>query len=95
MTKKDDYVKTLKERLNRLNNEVMRMKAKSKEAGIDASVKFENYIESLREKRDATQTKLEEIHKAGDNAWAHLKDGVEKSWSELKEALAKAKSEFD
>ena len=95
MSKKDDYVKTLKERLNQINSEVTRLKASAKEAGIDASVKYDNYIEGLREKRDATQKKLEEIHKAGDNAWAHLKDGVEKSWNELKEALAKAKAEFD
>ncbi len=71
------------------------LQARAKEAYVDASVSIENYIETLREKRDDAQEKLEELYKTGGVSWEHLKKGAQKAWQDLRVALEKAKSEFD
>jgi hypothetical protein len=95
MPTKDEYTEKLKTQLNEWNIEIDKLQARAKEAYVDASVSIENNIETLREKRDEAQEKLEELYKTSGISWEHLKKGAENAWRELRDALEKAKSEFD
>ena len=95
MPTKEEFAEKLKAQLNEWNIEIEQLQARAKESYVDASVSIENYLETLREKRDIAQKNLEEFYKTSGSSWEHLKKGAENAWKELKEALEKAKSEFD
>lgn len=94
MTEKKDFLKKQKAMLKEWTEQFDELKLKAKKVQVDASVKFDNYIDDLRVKLEDAKSSLEGIQKAGDNKWEELKSGLDKAWEEIKEAIEKAKSKF-
>jgi len=91
---KQAYQKKVQAQLEKMNAQIDELKAKGKQAKADASVEYHSQLEQLYTKRDAAQLKLEEIQKAGEEAWSELQGGFEQAWNELSSAFEKAAAKF-
>lgn len=94
MTEKKDFLEKQKALLKEWTQQFDELKLKAKKVQVDASVKFDNYIDDLRVKLENAKSSLEGIQEAGDSKWEELKSGLDKAWGEIKEAIDKAKSKF-
>ena len=55
---------------------------------------YDKRIAELRQNRDLTFVKLEELGTAGEMAWRDMKLGFDEAWTSLRTALSHASSEF-
>jgi len=63
------------------------LRAGTKSSAADVRIKYENCAEELEHKINATKTKLQELNKANEDAWEHLKDNAEITWNTLSSAV--------
>jgi len=94
MTARDDYVKKLKEQLDRWNTDISKLEARAKQPLVGMKDAYEKQLQDLRKRRDAMQQKMTEIQKAGDQAWDHLREGADKAWKAMEESFKNAWSVF-
>ena len=94
MESKDVYKAKIDVQLKELSGKIAELKAKADLAEAQVKVEYLKQIDSLRAKKEETQAKLEELKKAGDDAWETLKNGVEKAASELKDSINSAIAKF-
>ena len=94
MTEKKDFLEKQKEQIAEWNKLIDELMQAAKKAQVDASVKFENYIEDLRERLEDMRLKMEDVKKSGDSSWHDLRTGMEKAWKDLAAAFDKARSRF-
>lgn len=91
---REAYVKKMKAKLDEWNAEIAKLEAKSRQVEADAKTAYEQQIESIKEKRQATRENLDTMRQAGENAWKDLKAGVENAAASLGEAIRSAQSRF-
>ena len=94
MTEKKDFLKMQKEMLKEWTRQIDEIKTRAKKAQVDASVKFENYIDDLRVKYEEALANLEALKNTGDQRWEELKTAVDTAWEELKQGMDKARNMF-
>ena len=94
MESKDVYKAKIDVQLKELSGKIAELKAKADLAEAQVKVEYLKQVDALRAKKEETQAKLEELKKAGDDAWETLKNGVEKAASELKDSINSAISKF-
>lgn len=94
MQDKKSYLEMLADQLRVWDTEIDELKVKAHLAKADAKDEFAKQIEELRVKKEAAQSKLQQLQEAGDEAWDDIKAGVEKSWAEMKGAFRSAFSKF-
>lgn len=94
MSQKDAYVQKLKARLDEWSGEIDSLKVKADEASADAKIEYYEQIEELHNRQEDVRNKLEELEKAGDDAWEDLKAGAESAWDALNQAVSSAMSRF-
>lgn len=94
MDKKKDSFEKQKALLNQWREDIEQLRHKAKKAQVSASVKFDNYMDELRNKLDEATVKVEAIRRSGENSRDQLKASLDKTWKELKEAWDRAKSRF-
>lgn len=94
MTEKKDFLEKQKAMLSEWNKQIEELMQTAKKAQVDASVRFENYIDDLKERLDDMRLKMEDMKKAGDTGWQDLRAGMESAWREIADAFDKAKSRF-
>jgi chromosome segregation ATPase len=70
------------------------LKAKALAAGSDLRTDYEKQLEVLSAKREALQTKAQDLRKRTEEAWDDLKSGTEKAWDDMREALDRITSRF-
>lgn len=95
MSKKSAYQEKLEAQLHEWDAKIDVLKAKAEKSNASAKAQHKEMIEDLKKKRAAAKDKLQELQRAGEDAWEALKDGVEKSWTELGSALESAKEKFE
>ena len=91
---KKEYQDKVKAELDKLNARLAEMKAKLDGAQADARVQYHTTIEELEAKRDALDVKLQELQKAGEEAWQELQKGVDNAWQSLNDAFNQAVAKF-
>jgi len=94
MSAKQAYEKKLEARLDEWKAEIDKLKAKAAGAEADAQLQYEKEIDNLQKRQAEARQKLEELRKAGDDAWEDMKAGIENAWSELQDAMGKATARF-
>jgi hypothetical protein len=70
------------------------LKAKADLAEANLKVEYLKQVDELRAKKEEAEAKLDELSKAGDDAWDTLKAGVEKAASDLKDSVKEAIAKF-
>jgi len=94
MSKKDEYVQKLHEKLDEWNIEIDKLKSRLRSAKAESQGEYQQQIENLQEKRNSIETKMKELHDAGETAWADLKTGIESAWRSMENAIKTARSRF-
>ena len=94
MSNRDEFIRTMQEKLTEWNLEVDKLTIKAREASADVKQEFNEQIELLKVKQADARLKIEELRHAGENALADLKSGVELAWADMGEAIASARLRF-
>ena len=81
--------------VERVNEQIVALRAKASEATGDTKTAIDNAIASLEEQRDALMDNLEDASDATGDAWRDVKDGLSDAWRNLKDAADDAVDRFD
>jgi hypothetical protein len=94
MDKKEEYREMLEAQLKEWKAMIDRLEARTSLVSLETKADLLKAIEELRQKKMAVKEKLNELQKAGGEAWDTLKEGVERAAAELKQAHDKIVSRF-
>jgi chromosome segregation ATPase len=94
MTTRNEYVESLKSRLDTWNADLAKWEAKAKTARTDVQIEYEMQLDALRKQRDAAKEKLGQLQTSADGAWKDVLAGAEEAWSRMHDAFEKARSHF-
>ncbi|HXZ51701.1 MAG TPA: hypothetical protein VEH51_06830 [Burkholderiales bacterium] len=95
MTKRDEYVRKLKNQLDQWNTEAAKWEQKSKSAQIEMQAEYDKYLESFRSRRDEAVYQLRQLQAASSEAWMDMMQGADTAWRAMGEAFVKARSHFE
>jgi chromosome segregation ATPase len=95
LDKKHEYQQKVKAELEKVNARIDQYQAKAREAKADTAAHYHDNLEQLIAKRDAAQSKLDELQQASGEAWEEVQKGFENAWNELSVAFQNATSTFD
>jgi DNA repair exonuclease SbcCD ATPase subunit len=91
---KDDYEKQLKARLREWQAQIEVFRARADQAEAEQKIAYREEIDSLQQRKQGLQQKLEELQESGGAAWDDIKTGVDRAWQELDDALARGRERF-
>jgi hypothetical protein len=91
---KDEFVASMEQKLKDLDAKIDELAQKAAPYQEDAKAQAEKVLTQLREQRDKAKEKLEDLKKAGTEAWTNLKAGFESVMDELQKTYEDAKSKF-
>jgi chromosome segregation ATPase len=94
MSKRDDYVDTLKAQLDQWNADMAKLEVKSREAQAEAHTAFEKQLDALRQQREQAMYQLHLLQTAAGDAWQEMMRGTDEAWARMREAIDKASSHF-
>jgi uncharacterized coiled-coil DUF342 family protein len=93
-SRRDQFIETIKNRLDELNNEIDRLEGKAKEASGQAEKKYEEQLEEIRGKRNELKKKLTELRAASEAQFEKLKLEAEHAWKAFQNSVNYFKSHF-
>jgi len=88
------YIDKLSAKLKEWDDDILKLEAKVNTASAEAKVKLHEQIKDLKEKKEAARLKFNQIKEAGDDAWAEIKAGTEKSLKTLENSFKNAWKKF-
>jgi hypothetical protein len=94
MTKRDEYVEKLKKQLDDWNAEASRWEAKAKAAQAGMRADYEKQLAAFRSRRDHALEQMRKVQASSADAWMDLVRGTDDAWAKVREAVEKARSEF-
>lgn len=93
-SRREQFIETLKNKLDELNEDIDRLEAKAKDASGKAEKKYEEQLEDVREKRTELKHKLTEVRASSEAQFEKLKLEAEHAWKALQNSFSYFKSHF-
>ncbi|GAA5179104.1 hypothetical protein GCM10025771_20250 [Niveibacterium umoris] len=78
MSKRDEYIDTMKHQLDEMNANMDVLEAKAQAARDDARDKYKAELAKLRQQSKLALAKLDELKTAGEESWDKITDEMEK-----------------
>ena len=94
MSKRDEYVATMKRQLDEWSAEMDALEAKAQEAQEAAKLKYEEQLSALHTQRLAGEKKLEAVQTATEDSWERLKAETDNVWEAFKDSVQAFKAHF-
>jgi cytochrome c556 len=94
MSKRDEYVASMKAQLDDMNDELDKLAAKSKTAKQEMRARYEQEMADLRAKSGQASAKLDEIKAAGKDDWESMVAEMDKIGKAFKHSYNYFKSQF-
>jgi uncharacterized coiled-coil protein SlyX len=94
MSKRDEFVEKLKHQLDELNTQVDEIEEKIGKAQADVKAKYDEKLGALRQQKQESQDKLNEIIAAGEDKWEQLRDQVDHTWKAFQHSVNYFKSQL-
>ena len=91
---KEQYEKTMEERLGKLGKQLDELKAKAAAMTEQARKEVNHQLAEAEKKQKTASRKLEEIRKKSEKEWKKFTTGMNEAADELEKAYEKAKSHF-
>ncbi len=91
---REHYQQKIESRLDEWGDEIEKLRQKADQLGEDAKARFREQVEDLRGRQGAARRKLEEMKKAGGDAWGDLREGADSALDDLKKAVDSAVSKL-
>lgn len=95
MKTRDEYVKKLKEQLDRWNAEMTKWDAQAKASQADMKKRYEKELEAVRAQREKALYNLRLLEGASATAWNDFTKGADEAWDRMSQAVTKARSHFE
>ncbi len=87
MSLKEAYKKRAEAELELAQARLVEFRAKAKSVTADAHVKYAKQVDDFEHGVDGAKAKLKELSEAGEDAWEHLKEGVEGALRSLSSSI--------
>jgi hypothetical protein len=87
MSLKEAYKKRAEAELELAQARLVEFRAKAKSVAADTRVKYAKQVDDFEHTVAGAKTKLQELGEAGEDAWEHLKDGVESTLRSLSSSI--------
>jgi predicted nucleic acid-binding Zn-ribbon protein len=94
MTQRDALRQKLDAKLKEHRAEIDKLQARFAGARADAKLETKQKIAELKAMVSKAETKLQELGRAGEDAWHDMGSGLEKVWADLGSAIDSAKARF-
>jgi chromosome segregation ATPase len=94
MTTRNEYVESLKTRLDEWNADLAKWEAKARTAKTDMRIEYEMQLEALRKQREEAMERLGQLQAAAGEAWKDLSVGADEAWARMRDAFDKARTHF-
>lgn len=94
MQQKEQYEKSMEERLRKLGKELDELKAKAATMTRHASGELDRYIADAEKKRKAVARKLNEMKREGKKKWGRFSGEVNAAMEEFEKAYERARTHF-
>ena len=88
--KRDAYVASMKNKLDKWSAKIDKMEARAQEAGEGTKAALQDRIKQLQASRAEANRKIEAISQAGETAWKELRTGVNTTWKTLRKEVRAA-----
>ena len=95
MKKREEYVKNLKEQMDRWNADLSKWEVQAKTAQADMKNRYDKQLEALRAQREMAHYNLRLLESASATAWNDFTKGADEAWERMREGVAKARSHFE
>ncbi len=93
-SKREQFIDSLKGKLDELNEDVERLEKRAQEASGDLEKKYEEQLAEMREKRAEMKHKLDELRAAGEAQFDKLKLEAEHAWKAFQNSVSYFRSHF-
>jgi flagellar biosynthesis chaperone FliJ len=93
-TTRKEYIDSLKTLIDDLNKNVSQWESDLQDARATADEQSAEWMETLRNKRDAAKRQLEKAQSAGEQAWDDIAEGALVALRDLEEAFSDARTRF-
>lgn len=94
MSTKEAYKQKMNAELELAQSKLVEFKAEVKNSAADVRIKYNEHLDELQQMVDTTKEKLKELDTAGNDAWEHLKEGIESAWNSLGTTLQDTADKF-
>ena len=94
MSSKQAYQKEIEAKLETLDAQIVKMKAKAAQANAELNANYQEQLRLLTERRETARLRLEELKRSSEAAWETMKGGVESAFGELQKAFDKSVAQF-
>ena len=84
---REHYQEQIESTLNGWVEEIEKIRKKADKLGAEARGKYQDQIEDLRSRQETARKKLEDLKRAGGEAWEDLRNGAEAALDELKRGV--------
>ena len=91
----DVYRRKARAKLDEIQAEIDRLKAKAEQIDADARIQAARELNDLEIRKKQMQIRLDELKASGEAAFEEMKTGFEKAFTDLKSAVDKAVSKFE
>lgn len=89
---KEQYEKSMKERLGKLGSQLDELKATTAAKSEKAEGKMKDYLAEAEKKRKVAERKLEEVGKASKDTWKKFTADMDKAAKDFEHAFQRAKT---
>lgn len=94
MDLQEAYKQKMAAQLKEWGAEIDLFEARAENAGADMKVRRAEELDRLRAKQRTAHEKLQDLEKAGGEAWEQIKETADKIWEDLKTGMADAHARF-
>ena len=94
MSLKEAYKQKAETELDLAQAKLAEFQAKTKDATAEVRLSYAKQMDNLEHGVNAVQAKLKELGAAGEDAWEHLKDGLESALRSLSTAIQDLANKF-
>ena len=94
MSNREEYLATVKAKLEEWDADIDRLEAKASEAQADAQVQYRKQLDNMREMRKEAMARYAEMQGAAADAWETMAKGTEKAWNAWLTAFEEARDKF-
>lgn len=93
-SKREQFIESLKSKLDELNSEMDKLEKKAQDASGKAEKRYEEQLAEMREKRAELKNKLSELRAASEAQFDKLKLEAEHAWKAFQNSVSYFRSHF-
>lgn len=94
MSIEQPYQKEFEARLEKLDAQIVQMRAQADQANADVKIKYHEQLRDLSTQKEALTQRVEAFKSSSEAAWENVTDGFEAAYTELQTAFEKAVAQF-